>query len=125
MCGVETPAGLPGRDLFAPGAEQAPSSVFMTTLRASSETRLGLVRDGYKYLVTLDQRGQIQSEALTRLGDESTKRPTSDPGLARLRSALRATIQRLGPSQPGRRQDIGDEERRTLDALGYGGATDG
>ena len=121
QCDVAVPPELPGRDLFAPGAAETPSEILLATLHASSLPRFGMIRDGRKYLVTLDGSGEVAEERLHRLGAEDVDLAPDAPDLAALRADLMALIVRLSTGAEAHEQELSDDEQRALDALGYGG----
>jgi hypothetical protein len=107
-----------GRDLLADGAESDSASVYLSTLGESTVLSLGLISDGYKYLVSLGN--EVPDEQLFRVGDEREDLSAREPGirarLARRLSVLRAGIE-FPEDQPPR--PITPEERDALQALGY------
>ncbi len=82
--GAQPPAQLTGRSLLAPGAEKAPSTLYLSTFRHSTLPRSGLIANGFKYLISI-HREQIE-EQLFRLGEETTDLREAEPEqLERLR----------------------------------------
>jgi arylsulfatase len=123
LVGAESPQGLAGRDLFAPGAERENPSLLLTTGRISSVPREGLIRGGYQYLVALTDEGP--RESLFRLGELEP-----EPGgarrevLAELRGELLAVKQRFHAASE-QVQSLSDAELEQLEALGYVGQLEG
>ncbi len=112
-------AGLPGRDLLAPGAARERGSVYVNALGSSKVPRFGLIRDDFKYVV--EERGEAIRERLVRLGEEDRDRSDEDPERLRaLREELRELRASLQPREP-RPQTLGPGERERLRALGYVG----
>jgi arylsulfatase A-like enzyme len=116
--GIEVPPGYPGRDLFAPGAEEAEPEIYLATLRGGPHARFGLVADGFKYVAITG--GDEQGEVLYRLGDQDQDLAAAEPArLAELRERLRRLRAGIEPPARELRQELGAEERARLRALGY------
>jgi hypothetical protein len=112
--------GTGGINLLAPrtGAVGERSLLLSTSLAAASQTRLGVVRDGFK-LVRSQHSGRAQPEdRLYRLPDESTDVSREQLDIAR---RLRSEMTRLlaGPRLEPEWRDQSPEQERALRALGY------
>jgi len=108
----------PGRDLLAPDAAATDSRPYFATLRAGGPIRFGIVDDGYKFVLTRQERGWAGE--LFRLGHEDRDLASSDPDRARrMREVLDAVRAGLRRSRPETRQQLSDADRRNLRALGY------
>ncbi len=118
-------AGLPasehvrGRDLLAAGAERVEAPLLATTFLESTVPRLALLEGGYRLVLGL-RAGAVQTRELYRLGDDASdlapERPEQAQSMQRRLAELRAELRR----PRSRRQQLGDEEREALRALGYG-----
>jgi arylsulfatase len=118
LLGAEAPNGLPGRDLLAPGAEQAASRAYLSTLAATSPPSWALVADGYKLIAS--ERAGVLDARLHRLGDEQRDLAAAAPQIAAgLRRELLARRRALGAGVSETPQALSAEERETLGALGY------
>jgi len=124
VCGVDVPTGLPGRDFLAAGATEDASQILLTTLKASSVPRFGLVHGGHKYVATYDDAGEIGLEELFLLGADGVNLAQDGPDLEPFRAELRRALTRLQPGQAGVQQELDEDARRALEALGYGGGSD-
>lgn len=123
--GSEVPPGLPGRDLFATGAREHSSQVLLATLKGATVARFGLVHGGHKYIATYDAKGAVSREELYRLNGEGADLASTSPDdLVAFRAELARTMERFQPGQAGVQQELNDEARRALEALGYGGGSD-
>jgi arylsulfatase A-like enzyme len=110
---------LPGRDLFADGASgQARSVHFMTTRRAATQERVGLVMGKYKYIRSEAPGGA--REEVYRLPDETRNLAESLPDLVQeLRAAL-GTRHRAAPALAATDEPaLSPAEIEALRALGY------
>jgi arylsulfatase A-like enzyme len=117
--GLRTPAGLPGRDLLAPDADRSESEVYLATLRGSKLPRVGLVKDGYKYILTREEDGTMREE-LFSLGEEERDLGGGDPArLAEMRRRMQQIRERVANTVSERRQQMTDEELEAMDKLGY------
>ena len=114
LLGVELPDRHPGRDLLAPGAEQRPSTAYLAGLREASVPRFGLVKDGYRYLVSLEEDGP--REQLWRIGTDG---PPSDDDAKELRRELASFRQSMLAAPAAREQTLSESDRQKLRALGY------
>jgi arylsulfatase len=114
VLGFPLDAGLPGRDLFAPGT----SVVYLAALREATVPRIGLVAGGYKYLVSIEPGGV--REALFALGHEEADLRATTPETARaMRAALSTLEERVAASRPPAEQPLAPADRDKLRALGY------
>ncbi len=118
VLGYEAPAPGRGRDLLAEGAEAAASVPYLANLAGGRLPRRALVDGDFKLVTTL--RDGIWRGALYRSGRENTDLAAAAPQVAReLRArldALRAELEMRGETP----QLLGEEDRRRLEALGYG-----
>jgi hypothetical protein len=120
---VDAPPDLPGRDLLADGAETQDSVPLLDTLAYGAMRRTGLIERGYKLILAFAD-GTWRAR-LYRRGQEGTDLAAPAPQIA---SSLRDSLAALqARNERGARaeaaQDVSDEERAALQALGY--ATDG
>ena len=107
-----------GRDLFAEGAAERASRPYLATLRASESIQYGLVDDGYKFIVS--ERDGVFDGRLHELGRESVDLSAAAPQIAaRLRQKLRKLRERVAPGVSETRQELSEEDRESLRALGY------
>jgi choline-sulfatase len=107
-----------GRDLFAEGAAERASRAYMATLRAAESTQYGLVDDGYKFIVS--ERDGVFDGRLHELGRESVDLSAAAPQIAaRLRQSLWELRKRVDPGVSETRQELSEEDRESLRALGY------
>jgi arylsulfatase A-like enzyme len=112
------PAGAAGRDLLAPGAEDAASRPYLATSRVSGTRRTALIDLGHK-LVLSEEEGGERAE-LYRLGREDLDLAASEPELVRsLRERLLAARQALPAAPAETPQALSAEDRARLGALGY------
>jgi arylsulfatase len=117
LLGLEAGSELPGRDLLAPGASASGSPVWLTTGRHATVEREGLVREGYKYVVS--GRGEEREERVYRIGGSyADERPVELDGLEDLRDAFEAMRAREGVARV-EPPALDEETRERLDALGY------
>lgn len=118
---LRRPYGLTGRDLLAPDAAGEASEVYLATLRGSLRERVGLVRDGYKYILTKEEDGTLREE-LFGLGEEEENLEPADPArTARMRQRMREIREAISSTLPERRQEMSAEELAAFEALGYTG----
>ena len=117
--GVPAPESAHGRDLLASGAGEQSRTVLLSTLdEALPERRVGIVADGYRYVMVLQGRGP--KERLTRLGAE-----LEDLAAAQLQRAgamrlqLTAGFAGLASRRPARTLELSAQEKERLRALGY------
>ncbi len=107
-----------GRDLFAKGATERASRPYMATLRAAETTQFGLVDDGYKFIVS--ERNGVFDGRLHELGRESVDLAAAAPQIAaRLRRRLRELRKRVDSGVSETHQELSEEDRESLRALGY------
>jgi len=112
-----TPEGL-GRDLFAEGAAGRASHPYLATLKASESTQYALVDDGYKFIVS--EREGVFDGRLHALGRESVDLSAAAPQIAaRLRQKLWELRERVDRGVAETRQELSEEDRESLRALGY------
>jgi arylsulfatase A-like enzyme len=115
--GVEPPPDFSGRDLLGPGASGERSALFQSTLEVADPPRRALLSDGWRYEVVLGP-GDVR-ESLRPLGDGSEPGAPPDPArLEAFRRRLAAIEAGLAGSSPIR-QELTEEERARLRALGY------
>jgi hypothetical protein len=106
------------RDLLAPGAADAQSVPLLATLGANPSPRLGIVRDGFKLILTLEDG--VWSSRLYRQGDESVD--LAAPALhvaARLREQLWELRQLRGSGVVAPYLEMSEQALQNLEALGY------
>jgi arylsulfatase len=111
LLGVDVPAGIRGRDLFAPGAAAAQGFAYLATLRESSVPRFGFVRGRVRYVVSLESGGAGGGVLPARDGSGSEDRPDLSAELTAFRRSLR--------SVPPAEQILSPPERQHLRDLGY------
>ncbi len=108
----------PGRDLLAPGADEAESVPYLAALAGSRLPRFGIV-EGDEKLVTVGE-GAGWRARLTRVDEEdvdlSATLPERATALERRLRDFRAGLERRAPE---RRQPLSEDDRRKLEALGY------
>ena len=110
---------LPGRNLLADGAGQGASVPYLDTLAYGAVRRTGLVADGFKLILTWSDG--VWHSRLFRSGHEDVELSASAPQIAAaLRSRL-GEVQRaaVGAGRAEQRQELSQEERARLEALGY------
>ena len=108
-------AEAPGRDLLASGAAGLESALFQSNLREGLTERRAILRDGHQYVVIRmpkrGERGRFRRLDGSPAGDTEL--------LSRLRSELLEKEAEFSRGPPEVRQDLGELERATLEALGY------
>lgn len=108
----------PGRDLLAGDAGTRDSRPYIATLGSGGPIRFGLVAEDHK-LILSRQRGEWRSE-LFRLGHEDQDLAQADPDRAeRMIEQLQARRARLRNGPREARQNLTDQDRSHLRALGY------
>ncbi len=108
-----------GRDLLAPDAARASSDVYFANLK-DDRPRIGLVADGYKYVLDIDPATSTATERLTRLAAEDQDLSKRETARAEsMRGRLLALKQNAVASVPAARQEISPEDHSKLRALGY------
>jgi arylsulfatase len=108
-----------GRDLFAPGAEEAGSVVYLAALGGSPEVpRFGLVEGPYKLLLQ-QVDGRWEEQLYERGRDSVDLAPARRERVAEMRGRLDALRRHHGRQPPAGVQSLSAEERKTLEALGY------
>ena len=118
---LAAPSGIPGRDLLAPDAAVASPEIYMSTVGGSSLPRMGLVRDGHKYLIT-QRRARSFTENLFRLGEEDRDLAVEDAArLVRMRERSVEIQREVHKTGEERQRAMTDEERARMDKIGYGG----
>ena len=116
--GIAAPPGLSGRDLLGEDARRDSTTPYMATLAASTLPRFGVVKGGFKYLVTI--RDGRAAEQLFRLGDEGTNLVGQVPQRLRMmRQEMRGFRERLRPNQREQRRALTEDDKERLRALGY------
>ena len=111
-------ASHPGRDLLAPRAARATGRSYLASLRGGRRTRIGLVEDRDKLVITRERDGDWRRQ-LFRRGEDRVDRAGV---FAERAAALEATLKSLRREvavRDERRQELGEEERARLRALGY------
>jgi arylsulfatase len=108
----------PGRDLLAPGAEKSASRPYLATLGGSSRPRFGLVEGDYKLVIS--ERNGVWDGRLTRRGRGGIDLSAAAPQIAgRMRKRLKRIQSRMERGRAETRQELSQEEREHLRALGY------
>jgi arylsulfatase A-like enzyme len=116
--GVPVARGQFGRDLFAEGAAGRASRSYLATLKAAESKQYGLVDDGYKFIVS--ERKGVFDGRLHELGRERVDLSAAAPQIAaRMRQKLWEFRRRVDSGVSETRQEISDEDREILQALGY------
>jgi len=112
------PETLPeGRDLLAPGAEGSQTRAYFASLGGSRRLRHGLIDGEYRLVVS--KRDDVWDARLTRRGSD-TDLTAAAPQIAKpLRKRLHRIRKRLAQGRDEIRQELSEEERRSLEALGY------
>ena len=91
----------------------------MAALGSSEARRYGLVKDGYKFVVT--ERDGVWNGRLSRMGREDVDLSAAAPQIAReLRLRLVEMRSEVDRGVPESRQELSAEDIETLRALGYG-----
>ncbi len=117
--GSSTPSDYPGRDLLAAGAEEASPELYLASLRGSTVPRFAVVNPEFKYVSTW-RGGEPVEERLHPFGDESSDLSAERPHeLERMRERLREMRRALRVPAAQSRQQLSDEDRKRLRALGY------
>ena len=112
-----------GRDLFSEGAAQRASRPYLATLEAADAKQYGLVDEGYKFIVS--ERDGVFDGRLHELGRETVDLSAAAPQIAaRLRQRLWKLRERVAPGVSETRQELSEEDRENLRALGYLGNDD-
>jgi arylsulfatase len=107
-----------GRDLFGEGARERASRAYLATLRGSETARYGLVDEGYKFIVS--EREGVFDGRLHELGREDVDLGAAAPQVAsRLRQRLWELRERVDRGVSETRQQLSEEDRESLRALGY------
>ena len=121
LVGVPPPEGVIGRDVLAGGP--ADSTLYLATLGGSTVPRLGLVEDGYKYVVRLAPgAGGVAEERLYRVGDETRDLAAEQPErLQRMRTTLDRLHVSMSAEGDAVLQDLTPEDLEMLRKLGYAG----
>lgn len=108
-----------GRDLLAPDAAEHASRPYFAALRSASRLRYGIVQGEFKFVVT-EEKG-IGRGKLTRRGRDEVDITAAAPqivGPMRKRlKRIRARV--LGAQQDEMQQEISNQDRDQLRALGY------
>ena len=111
-------AGYLGRDLFADGAEDDDSTVYVANLAGGSTLRYGLVEPEFKFLTS--ERDGVWDGWLVRRGREGVDLTAAAPQVAaRMRRDLMRFRKRLDRGQNETRQVLSEAEREQLRELGY------
>ncbi len=120
MFGLVPPDGLPGRDLFSTGAETADHELYMATLLGSKLPRIGLVRDGYKYVATKHVPDRPPTEELFLLGVEDEDLAAREPArVAEMRARIKRILGEVKRTGEERRRQLTPEEREQMRKIGY------
>ncbi len=114
--GASLDASAPGRDLLSGGAG---SGAYLATLRGGRRTRVGLVDDEHKLVLSRDGSGSWDSRLFARGDDSVDLSDALPPRAADLRRRLDALRGRIAPRRE-RPQRLSPDERARLRALGYG-----
>ena len=108
----------PGRDLLAPDAANAASRPYMATLGGSLRMRFGLVDGDYKFVIS--EREGVWDGRLTRRGRDEVDLAAAAPQIAsRMRQRLKHIRARMARGRAEVRQELSEQERESLRALGY------
>jgi arylsulfatase len=119
LFGIEIEGNYPGRNILVPDAGEGSSGpYFMTLPQESTVPRFGLMRGGYKYILSLENEGS--KEKLVRLGRDDNDVLQNSQDLAK---ALRAELDTIRDKFPvgfvdGNRA-LSASDREKLRALGY------
>jgi len=120
FCGIEVAGELPGRNLLAPNAEEAPGRAYLASLMGSSVERHGWVEGGFKFVSSSLGEGR-RSESLyalnTKAGEELSETEREEQ-----RNTLRAKLDdfRSELSVPSAvEQALSPQDRQMLKQLGY------
>jgi arylsulfatase len=124
LTGEPTDRSRPGRNLFAPGAQEEAGAAYLATLRGGRRTAFGLVAEGHKLVTSRERDGW--DTRLFRAGDDDVD---LSGAFAERSRALERRLQTLRSDLSGAdevRQELSEVERERLRALGYlvGGAAD-
>jgi arylsulfatase len=108
----------PGRNLLAPGAAAAASRPYLATLGASRVTRFGLVEGDYMLVVS--ERDGVWDGQLTRRGHDAVDLAAAAPQITQpMRRRLKRVHARMARGRAEVRQELSEQERENLRALGY------
>jgi arylsulfatase A-like enzyme len=111
-------AALPGRDLLAPDAGRRRGRAYVANLGVGGTLRYALLEDGFKFVAS--EREGLFDGRLERLGHADADLAAAAPQVAaRLRSRLVELRARTATGVPETPQQLGDEDRAQLRALGY------
>jgi arylsulfatase A-like enzyme len=111
-----------GRDLLAPNADRTPSRAYFASLGASRQLRYGLI-DG-EYRLVISERDGIGDALLTRRANDVDLTAAAPQITKTMRRRLNRIRARMARGRKETRQDLTDEERAGLEALGYIGETE-
>ncbi|MBW2286861.1 MAG: sulfatase [Deltaproteobacteria bacterium] len=111
-----------GRDLLAANAEQTPSRAYSASLGGSHQQRHGLIDGEYRLVIT--QRDGIGDARLTNRSNDIDLSAAAPQIAKPMRNRLNRIRARLARGLEETLQDLSDEERKSLEALGYVGETE-
>ena len=118
LIGVDV-EGYPGRNLLAPGEEAQSTTVLLANLKSRRLTRLGIIRDGFKYVLAAKD-GLVVSQSLSLVADERTELADADEARTTgFRNALFQLAERHSPKTEAVAQELSSEDEERLLALGY------
>jgi arylsulfatase A-like enzyme len=107
-----------GRDLLAPGAENAASRPYLATLGGSRSLRFGVVEGDYKLVIS--ERDGVWDGRLTRRGRGELDLAAAAPQITGpMRKRLKRIRSRMARGRAEVRQELSLQERENLRALGY------
>jgi choline-sulfatase len=117
LAGAPADAERPGRDLLARGAGRERGRAYVANLGVGGTTRYALLEDGFKFVAT--EREGLFDGRLERLGHADVDLAAAAPQVAsRLRGRL-AHLRARTAGVPETRQQLGEDDRAELRALGY------
>jgi arylsulfatase len=116
LVGIAPPPDAPGRDLIQ---QREPAPLLVASLSNAAATRVGLVAEGTKYMLSFG-RGP-REERLLELRADYAEVPVIDPDrLVAMRRRLAAERSALAAvARPELRQTLSEDDQRKLEALGY------
>lgn len=118
LAGAGADPARPGRDLLEVGAGQERGRAYVANLGVGGTHRYALLEDGFKFVAT--EREGVFDGRLERLGHADVDLAAGAPQVAsRMRGRLAKLRARAAAGVPETRQQLGEDDRAQLRALGY------
>ena len=111
-----------GRDLLAPNAEKTQSRPYFASLGGSRLKRYGLIDGEYRLVVS--RRNGNADARLTHRSNDIALTAAAPQIVKPMRQRLNRIRKRLARGREETLQVLSDEERKSLEALGYVGETE-